>query len=275
MRHWVQALALLLSCDGCLVVRRIQLHREWYEQDPTRFVARRHRWLAEVPAMDGAFDVERYELARGGAMLTYRSNQPFDTAWTTLFDGLLDAGWNIVDNRGSFRRRALTACWPDCDTRRYYVVAIRGLGDDVRVVVRAMGPQEFAKPVPLEGPCVEPPYARAVEAAPARYAPVFDFDLDRDGRLDLLVPRVDEDAKPVPGERMPMLWDVYVTRGACGVMVATLPDVPADDVASPTSEGGLIDLAVRRRVTVDGQPKRVLELHRFAGGRYVASNPPT
>ncbi|MBV1858306.1 MAG: hypothetical protein KUG77_07830, partial [Nannocystaceae bacterium] len=163
------------------------------------------RWPAHVPGVQAA-SREQLLLPGGALVLFFRHTGPFESAFSGLVSDLTTGGWQILDSKGSLYSQSISGCGVSCDEVRFYAVT-RRMGPISETLLRVSGPSENRPQVELEGVCVSVPLAKRKLDPASRYGPVFDVDLDRDGRLDGYVPRFDGAA---------VVWDVYVMRGSCG-----------------------------------------------------------
>jgi len=139
------------------------------------------------------------------------------------------------------------------------------MGPISETLLRVSSPHEIRPPLKLQGACVPVELATTQLDEAARYAPIYDVDLDRDGRLDGYVPRFDGEA---------VVWDAYVMRGGCGHAVGTFPRPPADPHTTEMGESGLVDLTVSElAVDEHGREHKVPVTYRFDGTRYVRPEP--
>jgi len=258
-------LAGTICLESCAIGQRITWRRTWTGQDPNAFVERSRKWPAWMPRISGALDVEWYRLHDRGEVLFFRSMEGVGEVFEQVFSSMQDGGFRMGAQRGNGWRRTFSACKPDCDTRRYYGVVTSSFVEGTHAVVRSSVPPESA-PV-LAGACTEITVTTdLVQDAQLLYRTLLDLDLDRDGVLDPMVPRVLEDRNgDGRASREETVWDLFVMRGDCGHFVGTLPDQPRADHFFPVGEHGLIDLVVVRRV----QDKHVTERYTFDGQRYV------
>jgi hypothetical protein len=221
-----------------------------------------------LPSIGSVYDVERYELRQGATVLFFRHPLPLDAAFEDVFGRMAAAGWSFSDERGAGNVRTFSACPTDCEQQRLYVIMKEDRTGHVIAVVRWPGATEARRGLRLPGACVPIGLTEA-----GGWMPVLDVDLDRDGRLDLFVPRranppdPSEDGEVQP--RAEVVWDAYVMRGDCGYAVGSFGAVPPSDHASEPGRRGLIDLAVPDRTTVDGVQQWVAEVWWFDGSKYA------
>jgi len=246
----------------------------WEVTNPGNVVHRNRRWPSRLPRIPGAFDIEHYGLGSGGTLLVFRHGEALEDVWVELLRATSDAGWRYIDDRSSGRTRTLSACSPDCATRRFYIVARKRGIDGVTVIVREVALSEFVSPsfasanswsLPLEPKCdlvqwlADQPLGES-----ARHAPIIDIDLDRDGRLDVLLP-----TNGFHGVE----WEAFVLRGSCAHEVGRLPGKPRADHASAVGPNGLLDLSVSVRMGEVDRPTHVEKTLRYDGGRFVELTP--
>jgi hypothetical protein len=258
-------LAVAICVASCSIGQRITWRRTWREQDPTAFVQRSRKWPAWMPRIAGAVDVEWYGLRDRGEVLFFRSMEGVGEVWEEVFSRMQGAGFRMGMQRGNGWRRTFSACKPDCDTRRYYGMVTTSYSEGTHAVVRSSLPPANAPA--LAGECTEITVTTdLVQDAQLLYRTLLDLDLDRDGVLDPMVPRVLEDRnRDGRASREETVWDLYVMRGECGHFVGRIPDQPRADHFLPVGEHGLIDLVVVRRV----EERHVTERYAFDGQRYV------
>ncbi len=221
-------------------------------------------WPADVPPIRNAGSREQIPLSGGGVVLFFRHTGPFQSAFSDLVEDLTAGGWQILDVKGSLYSQSMSGCGPSCDDLRFYAVT-RRLGPRSETLLRVASKAEIRPEVGFETPCVPVPLARAELDESSRFGPIYDVDLDRDGRLDAYAPRFD-------GERV--VWDAYAMRGACGHPARTFPRLPADPHTTEMGESGLVDLTVSEPVVdEDGRERKVPVTYRFDGTSYLRPEP--
>lgn len=221
-------------------------------------------WPAAVPAIRNASAREQIAVPGGGMAMFFRHTGPFQTAFASLVEDLQTGGWQVLDAKGSLYSQSIAGCGPSCDELRFYAVT-RRIGPRSRTVLRVSFGADIQPPVQFASPCVPVALSTPVLDEASRYSPVYDVDLDRDGRLDAYVPRFD-------GEDV--VWDAYAMRGACGHLVGTFPRLPADPHTTAMSSTGLVDLTVAEpRIDEDGRERRVPITYHFDGTAYVPPEP--
>ena len=194
-------------------------------------------------------------------MSFYRHTAPLEQVFADLVEDLTVGGWTIKDTKGSLYARAMAGCGSTCDELRFYAVT-RRFGGVSETILRVTGPADIQPSVPLKGACEPVPISAETFDEASRYAPVYDVDLDRDGQLDVYVPRWN-------GSKV--VWDARVMRGTCGHLVGTFPRLPADPHTSKLSSAVLVDLTVSLEVELDnGRRRKVPVTYSFDGSNYVA-----
>lgn len=222
------------------------------------------RWPANVPAVRNAASREQISLPGGGVVLFFRHTGPFQSAFSGLVADLSAGGWQILDAKGTVHSQSLSGCGPDCDELRFYAVT-RRVGYRSETLLRVYSPDEIRPPLELSTPCVPVMLSLEELDASSRYAPIYDVDLDRDGRLDVYVPRLE-------GEDV--VWDAHVMRGGCGHHVGTFVRLPADPHTTEMGPEGLVPLTVAEpQVDEDGRERKVPVTYRFNGTAYERPEP--
>ncbi len=197
----------------------------------------------------------------GSSVSFYRHTAPLEQVFADLVEDLTVGGWTIKDTKGSLYARAMAGCGSTCDELRFYAVT-RRFGGVSETILRVTGPADIQPSVPLKGACEPVPISAETFDEASRYAPVYDVDLDRDGQLDVYVPRWN-------GSKV--VWDARVMRGTCGHLVGTFPRLPADPHTSKLSSAVLVDLTVSLEVELDnGRRRKVPVTYSFDGSNYVA-----
>ena len=213
-------------------------------------------------------------------MLFFRHSLSLEAAWRDVLTSLEADGWSLNEGSGSGRIFNVSACRPDCDTLRLYAVAREESGTST-ITLRVIEPGEFDRRVRLPGRCegvtLDPvdPQSRL-----AAYMPVHMVDLDRDGRLDVFLPRPREQTQklPIPTEGdlpaslpgVEVQWDAYVMRGECGHFVGTFDGLPEEEHFAPPGRKGLVDLrAPVFEVGDDDEVRRIKRAFWFDGDAYV------
>ncbi len=196
----------------------------------------------------------------GAIVMFMRHKGPFEGVVAGLVADLVDGGWQVLDAKGTLYSRSIAGCGSSCDTLRFYAVT-RKLGPASETLLRVSGPSELRPRASLPGPCEDVTLARRQTDAASRFGPIYDVDLDRDGQLDVYVPRAE-------GDRV--VWDARVMRGSCGHLVGTFERLPADPHTTRFGEAALVDLTIaEERVDDDGRHRRVPVTLHFDGRRYV------
>lgn len=220
----------------------------------------RGSWPQSLPAILNTSSREQILLPNGAQVLFLRHRGPFESSFAGLTRDLVAGGWQVLDVKGNVFSQAMAGCGQSCDDVRFYAVT-RRVGPVSETLLRISSPAEHGPPLELTGPCTPVAVARPELDAASRYAPIYDVDLDRDGRLDAYVPRAE-------GEDV--VWDAYVMRGACGVRVGTFTRLPADPHTTAMGDSGLVDLTMAETIVdEDGRNRQIPITFRFDGTRYV------
>lgn len=221
------------------------------------------RWPAHVPPIQ-ASSREQITLPNGAIVLFFRHTGLFESVFSDLVSDLTAGGWQILDSKGSLYSQSISGCGVNCDELRFYAVT-RRMGPISQTLLRVSGPDENRPQVELEGSCVSVSIAKRRLDPASRYGPLFDVDLDRDGRLDGYVPRFDG---------VNVVWDAYVMRGSCGHRVGTFSILPADPHTTVLGPTGLVNLTfAEAEVGEDGRHRKVPVTYRFDGVQYVKLQP--
>ncbi len=227
-------------------------------KQPARRGAR--RWATGVPPVRGTSGLESIEQPGGSKVLFMRHSGPFDRAFAILVQDLESGGWTIRDSRGGTYYRAISGCGESCETQRFYAVT-RRQGPTSTTLLRVTSTRELGAKPTFSTSCEPVGIALPTLDEAARYGPVYDVDLDRDGRLDVYVPRAEGDD---------IVWDAVVMSASCGHRVGTFVRLPADPHMNLLGPGGLVDLTVSEpRVDDDGRTRRVPVTYRYDGTSYV------
>lgn len=225
-----------------------------------------------MPALRNTSSREQIQLSNGAVVLFFRHSGPFESAFSDLTRDLTAGGWQILDVKGNVYSQAMSGCGPTCDDLRFYAVT-RRKGPKSDTLLRISSPTEHRPTVQFSGVCTPIAVARPELDAASRFAPIYDVDLDRDGRLDVYVPRIPEEGE-AEGDEDGVVWDAYVMRGACGYRVGTFVRLPAEPHTTEMGEAGLVDLTMAETsVDEDGRRRQRPVTFHFDGTRYVRPEP--
>ncbi len=220
----------------------------------------RGQWPDAVPAVRNVSGREVMVLDDGAVVVFMRHKGPFEGVVADLVTDLVDGGWQVLDAKGSLYSRSIAGCGSSCEELRFYAVT-RKLGPASETLLRVSAPTELRAPPQLTSPCEPVTLARDTLDEASRYGPIYDVDLDRDGRLDVYVPRAE-------GDRV--VWDARVMRGACGHLVGTFERLPGDPHTTKLGEDALVDLTIaEEHIDEDGRRRGVPVTYHFDGQRYV------
>ncbi|MBX3274062.1 MAG: hypothetical protein KF729_27600 [Sandaracinaceae bacterium] len=259
---------------------------------PSKQAAPAPTWASTVgrvaPLLPAPEGVDSLETSAGGSPVGFTVAGALDETWSRWRAALEGRGVRVTVLEED--ATSVTAHLDAADGARGYV----SLGAGSARVHGSLGWVARPAPPALPGRCVEPPrvdvrvlvHGREANPRPEhrdgaevawRFTTTRALDLDADGRLDVVVPRVS--ARACPHE---VAYDLYVMRGACGHLVGRTLGFPT--VTGPPG-AGLRELTSQRRwaeitdPTRPPGPENVATLHEVAtpyvarAGRYRAGTP--